>query len=78
MSQNMYYKNPKFGLAVMHVACYPLVKLQGNSMHVLVNISATWKSKDCEFRIIGGSICHSCGPLNRTLSVPVLTDVTLG
>ena len=31
-----------------------------------------------EFRIVGGNVCHSCGPLNRTLSVPLLTDLTIG
>ena len=71
MSKNMYHKKPKFGINTRH-------KLYGqfSPFHLCIFV-LNWQ-RDCEFRIVGGNICHSCGPLNRTLSVPLLTDLTLG
>ena len=71
MSKNMYYKKPKFGINTRH-------NLHGqfSPFHLCIFV-LNWQ-RDCEFRIVGGNICHSCGPLNRTLSVPLLTDLTLG
>ena len=71
MSKNMYYKKPKFGIKTRH-------NLHGqfSPFHLCIFL-LNWH-RDCEFRIVGGNICHGCGPLNRKLSVPLLTDLTLG
>ena len=71
MSKNMYYKKPKFGIKTRHD-----LHGQFSPFHLFIFV-LNWQ-RDCEFRIVGGNICHSCGPLNRTLSVPLLTDRTLG
>ena len=71
MSKNKYYKKPKFGIKKRH-------NLHGQFSPFQFRILVlNWK-RDCEFRIVAGNVCHSCGPLNRTLSVPLLTDLTLG
>ena len=65
MSKNMYHKKPKFGIKTRH-------KLHGqfSPFHLFIFV-LNWQ-RDCEFRIVGGNICHSCEPFNRTLSFPLL------
>ena len=71
MSKNMYHKEPKFGINTRH-------NLHGKFSPFHLCIFVLNRQRNCAFRIVGGNICHSCGPLNQTLSVPLLTDLTLG
>ena len=71
MSKNMYYKKSKFGIKTRH-------NLHGQFSPFHLCIFVLNLQRDGEFRIVGGNICHSCRPLNRTLSVQLLTDLTLG
>ena len=71
MSKNMYYEKPKFGINTRHN-----VHGQFSPFYLCIFV-LNWQ-RACEFRIVGGNICHSCGPLNQTFSVPFLTDLTLG